>query len=75
MECLDLRGLSVANLLLPKVVLSSDGQCADVYCTYWNDWAGLVRDHLQILFQEDGKVEINQSESLVLFEYDCGILF
>ena len=75
LECLDLRGLSVANLLLPKVVLSSDGQCADVYCTYWNDWAGLVRDHLQILFQEDGKVEINQSESLVLFEYDCGILF
>lgn len=75
LECFDLKGLSRADLLLPEVVLSPDGRYADVYCTYWNDWAGLVRDHLQILFQKNGKVELTQSESLVLFKYDCGILF
>ena len=75
LECFDLRGLSKANLLLPEVLMSTDGRTADVYCTYWNDWMGLVRDHVKILFLKNGKVKLTQIEPLILFEYDCGILF
>lgn len=73
--CHDMKGLSNADLLLPKVSLSSNGQVADVYCTYWNDWSGLVRDHVQITFLRNGKIRLTQIEPLILFEYDCGILF
>ena len=75
LECFDLRGLSKANLLLPEVLMSADGRTADVYCTYWNDWSGLVRDHVQISFLKNGSVNLTQIEPLILFEYDCGILF
>ena len=75
LECFDLRELSKANLLLPEVIMSADGRTADVYCTYWNDWKGLVRDHVQISFLKNGKVNLMQIEPLILFEYDCGILF
>lgn len=75
LECFDLRGLSKANLLLPEVLLSTDGRIAEVYNTYWNDWRGLVRDHVQILSLKNGRVKLTQMEPLILFEYDCGILF
>lgn len=75
LECFDLRGLSKSNQLLPEVIMSPDGRTADVYCTYWNDWKGLVRDHVQISFLKNGRVKLTQIEPLILFEYDCGILF
>lgn len=73
--CHDIRRLSTANLLLPEISLSSNGRVADVCCTYWNDWSGLVRDHVQITFLRNGKIRLTQIEPLTLFEYDCGILF
>lgn len=75
LECYDISGLSRANLLLPEVTLSPEGRTADVYCTYWNDWKGLVRDHLQITFLKNGKVKLTEIEPLCLFEYNCGICF
>lgn len=75
LECYDISGLSRENLLLPEVNLSSDGRIADVYCTYWNGWKGLVRDHVQLTFLHNGKVIINEIETLCLFEYNCGICF
>lgn len=75
LECYDISGLSRENLLLPEVILSPDGRIADVYCTYWNDWKGLVRDHLQIEFQKNGKIKLTEIEPLRLFEYNCGICF
>lgn len=75
LECYDISGLSRANLLLPEVILSLDGRTANVYCTYWNDWKGLMRDHLQITFLKNGKVKLIEIEPLCLFEYNCGICF
>lgn len=74
-ECHDPSGLSRENLLLPEVTLSPDGRTADVYCTYWNNWKGLVRDHLQITFFRNGMVRLTEIEPLILFEYNCGIRF
>lgn len=75
LECYDINGLSRANLLLPEVALSPDGHTADVYCTYWNNWKGLMRDHLQISFLRNGKIKLTEIEPLCLFEYNCGICF
>ncbi|MBD5247439.1 MAG: hypothetical protein HDS54_04665 [Barnesiella sp.] len=75
LECYDMSGLSRGNLLLPEVNLSPDGRIADVYCTYWNDWKGLIRDHLQITFRRNGKVKLTKIEPLCLFEYECDICF
>lgn len=75
LECYDMSGLSRENLLLPEVTLSPDGGTADVYCTYWNDWKGLIRDHIQIVFLRNGKIRLTEIEPLCLFEYNCGIYF
>ena len=75
LECYDISGLSRENLLLPEVILSPDGYTADVYCTYWNDWKGLMRDHVQITFQHSGGIDLVELEPLCLFEYNCGICF
>lgn len=75
LECYDISGLSRENLLLPDVILSPDERTADVYCTYWNDWKGLVRDHIQITFLRNGKIRLTEIEPLCLFEYNCGICF
>ena len=75
LECYDISRLSRENLLLPEVNLSPDGHIADVYCTYWNDWKGLVRDHVRLTFLHNGKVRMNEVEPLCLFEYNCGICF
>lgn len=75
LECHDISGFSRENLLLPKVVFSSDRETANVYCTYWNDWKGLIRECLQITFLPNGKIELTEGESICLFEYNCGILF
>lgn len=75
LECYDISGLSRENLLLPEVTLSPDGRTADVYCTYWNDWKGLVRDHIQITFRNNGRIDLVELEPLCLFEYNCGICF
>lgn len=75
LECYDISGLSRENLLLPEVIMSVDGKSANVYCTYWNDWKGLVRDRLHITFLRNGKVKLTEIEPLCLFEYNCGICF
>lgn len=75
LECYDMSGLSRANLLLPEITLTPDGRTANVFCTYWNDWKGLVRDHLQIAFLKNGKIKLTEIEPLRLFEYNCGICF
>ena len=75
LECYDMSGLSRANLLLPEITLTPDGRTANVFCTYWNDWKGLVRDHLQIAFLKNGKIKLTEIEPLCLFEYNCGICF
>lgn len=67
--------LSQNNLLLPEVILSADSREADIFCTYWNDWKGLVREHVKIYFHDDRKVTLEECEPLTLFYYNCGIVF
>ena len=42
--------VSFARYFVAADFSSRDVLSGDVYCTYWNDWEGLIRDHLQITF-------------------------
>lgn len=48
---------------------------ADIFCCYWNEWEGLVREHSKVLIN-DSKVE-NYSfiDKFVIYPYKCDILF
>lgn len=61
--------------LLPKVELASDKSYADVYCSYWNDWEGLIREHYRIKFNADGTASVVAKDKFTFYKYDCGICF
>lgn len=61
--------------LLPKVELASDKSYADVYCSYWNDWEGLIREHYRIKFNADGTASVVAKDRFTFYKYDCGICF
>jgi hypothetical protein len=71
----DLQILSIDNLLLPRVEMTSDKKEASIYCTYWNEWQGLVREHIVLSFNEDGTTSLEKEEFNILYKYDCGICF
>lgn len=61
------------GLLLPDVVVSKDGKTADVYCCFWNNWDGLVREHVRMTFQPDGSAIIGKSDQYVIYDFNCSI--
>ena len=69
----DFTILNKDGLLLPKVELAPDGKSADVYCTFFNDWEGLVREHVKITFNSDGSASIGKAQTFAFYPYDCGI--
>lgn len=48
---------------------------AHVYCCYWNEWKGLVREHIIMKVQENKVVEYKHGADFVIFSYNCGILY
>lgn len=74
-KSLDFTTLNHDGLLLPNVRLDKDGKSADVYCCYWNDWEGLVREHVKIKFNSDGTASAESPDHFTIYKYDCGILF
>lgn len=76
---IDVAALARAGKIEPEVVEGHDaetgGYTADVYCTYWNRWKGLVREHAQVMLS-GGKVDLFYIvDSEVLCAYNCGIEF
>lgn len=51
------------------------GVYAHVFCCYWNEWKGLVREHVIMKVQGDRVVEYKKGTDFVLFSYNCGILY
>lgn len=72
---LDFTIINHDGLLLPVVNVSKDRKTADVYCTYWNDWQGLVREHVRVTFNSDGTASIGKPDQYTFYKYDCGICF
>lgn len=71
----DFSILDLDGMLLPSVIMADDKSYADVYCCYWNDWKGLVREHVRVEFTTDGSAKISQADEFVFYPYDCGICF
>ena len=72
---LDFTILNQDGLLLPVVNVAKDRKTADVYCTYWNDWHGLIREHVRIMFNPDGSASMGKPDQYTFYKYDCGICF
>ena len=84
LDYLDISCLTEAVQILPKIELApveeseneSDSYYqADVYCCYWNEWKGLVKEHARILMNDSEVISYSIEDSEVLHEYDCKILF
>ncbi len=74
----DLRGLAKTGLIYPSVVIEEKTEnrvVASVYCCYWNNWKGLVREQVRFTVEDNVfKTSENISE-LILYQYNCGIMF
>lgn len=46
---------------------------ADVYCCYWNDWVGLVREHVRITLNNSKIEKYEVVGRFVIYPYHCGI--
>lgn len=79
LKCLDMSSLLARNILLPLVTISQDDNTGQyvghVYCTYWNKWEGLVREHVTIGIKDNKVESYDIEDSLALYKYNCRIWF
>lgn len=72
-----LRGGKISlhtNIIQDPLVIYEQGNYI-VYCSYWSDWHGLVRESVKISFLDNGNVNFNEQEKKIIYPYDCGICF
>ena len=73
-DCIDDQVLfGIKEKVSPEIKMQ--GNEAIVKCCYWNEWRGLVRDTVKILFDGNSIVGFEPLNLEVLYEYDCGICF
>ena len=51
---------------------NSDVKTAQIHCCYWNDWKGLVREHVEIQMQNGKVISYEEKDSYVLYKFHCG---
>lgn len=74
----DLRALDKTGLVNPSVVIEEQTEnrlVASVYCCYWNEWEGLVREHVRYTLENNTLQSSETIGKLILHKYDCNILF
>lgn len=86
----DLSILMNDGQLLPKVSIELDMSnkesedffatseakyIANVYCCYWNEWKGLVREHIRMEISGNKIVSYENVGDYIFYKYDCGIRF
>lgn len=69
----DIEPLKKNGILFPKVQVRKcrRGYEAHVYCCYWNDWKGLVRDHVVMKIQNNQIVACHEDD-VIIYLYRCG---
>lgn len=48
---------------------------ADIYCCYWNEWKGLVREHIRITLRGAKVENYENMGEFIIYPYHCGIYF
>lgn len=73
----ELSDLLKQDILNPSVEVEKDSDLmtAQIHCCYWNEWKGLVREHVEIQMQNGKVTSYEEKDKFVIYKYDCGILF
>lgn len=73
----DLSTLANQDIIYPSVEIKREADIvtANVFCCYWSEWGGLIRDHIEMQIQNGKVTSYEDKGSFVLYKYDCGILF
>ena len=77
LSCYSLSDLKARNMLYPDVEVKRNGDIltASVYCCYWNEWEGLVREHVEIQVCNGKVTSYEEKGKFIIFKYHCGIYF
>ena len=77
LSCYALSDLTARNMLYPDVEVKRNGDIltASVYCCYWNEWEGLVREHVEIQVCNGKVTSYEEKGKFIIFKYHCGIYF
>lgn len=77
LSCYALSDLTARNMLYPDVEVKRNGDIltANVYCCYWNEWEGLVREHVEIQICNGKVTSYEEKGKFIIFKYHCGIYF
>lgn len=73
----DLSDLVKQKMLYPEVVfeMNTDIKTAHIYCCYWNEWKGLVREHVEMQIHNGKVISYEKKSEFVIYKYHCGIYF
>ena len=73
----DLSDLLKQKMLYPEVVFETNSGIitAHVYCCYWNEWEGLVREHIELQINNGKVISYKDKGKFVIYKYHCGIYF
>lgn len=71
----ELSELAQKEMLYPsvEVVKKGDLLIANIYCCYWNDWKGLIREHVEIKIKNGKVTSFQKIDDFVIFAFHCGI--
>ena len=72
----DLTDLMACPIIWPSVSLehqTEDSVVAHVFCCYWNDWKGLIREHVKMTLKNGRLEKYENQDDLVIYKYHCGI--
>ena len=77
LSCYALSDLTARNMLYPDVEVKRNGDIltASIYCCYWNEWEGLVREHVEIQVCNGKVTSYEEKGKFIIFKYHCGIYF
>ena len=72
-----LSDLTKQEILKPRVEVDkqSDTLTANIYCCYWNEWEGLVREHIRMQIRNKKVVSYEDKGKFIIYKYHCGIYF
>jgi tetratricopeptide (TPR) repeat protein len=77
LQCFALSDLTKQGFLYPSVEIDDNAgtRTAHINCCYWNDWKGIVREHVEIKMCNGKVTSYEEKDTFVIYKYDCGILF
>ena len=58
----------------PEVLYAANGKFF-VSCCYWTNFGGLIKETVEVLISNEGKVSFNDIEQMTLYHYQSGIYF